>query len=317
MTRFRHAARLIPAFGLALALTIPAAGYGAPSPRPAAYADDDDDDDKRRNRGKKAHKQGHKRGKAHFKGHGKRDDDDARHRRIQRGQRHRTVVRERVIVVPRRQRVVARERIVVAPPRVVQRERVIVVPPRQRVIQRRAVPPPHRGRAPGWYVRDAGLRLGRFLEIEGRLTDESWECATMRDRNGRLFSLIGDLEGFDPGDRVEVAGRLVSGSGCPGTTIRVDDIRGDRRNVIERIFGDDDRDRRDDRDRGSLLVLHGRLATAGGCRVLRADDGRTYELAGDLRGYGRGADVRVVGVAEGGSRCGIGPAVRVGEISGR
>ncbi len=321
MTRFRHAARLIPAFGLALALSVPAAGYGAPSPDPAAHHDKGGHGgghgkQKHQKQGQKAHKQKHKAGK----GHGR----QVERQRVERSVRNRTVVRERVIV-PRRQRIVTRERIIIqpSPPRIVRRERVIVAPPRQRVIQRRPIyvaPPPHGSRGPGWYARDYGTRLGRYVELEGRLTNESWDCATMRGRDDRLYSLIGDLEGFDPGDRVGVSGRLVSGTGCPGTTVRLDDIWGERRGVVERIFGGDDdwddRGRWDD-DRGSLLVLRGRLATAGGCRVLRADNGRTYELAGDLRGYGRGDDVRVVGVAEGGSRCGVGPAVRVGEISGR
>jgi hypothetical protein len=174
------------------------------------------------------------------------------------------------------------------------------------------------------YGPGGGIRLGEYVEIDGRLTDESWDCRTMRGRDDRLFSLLGDLEGFDPGDRVEVDGRLAYGTGCPGTTIRVDDVRDDGGSLLDRIFGRDDdwdddryaRDRWGDRaaDGGELVELHGWLGSAGGCPAIRAEDGRTYELAGNLGGYGRGDRVRLIGVAEGGSRCGIGPSLRVAQI---
>jgi hypothetical protein len=108
----------------------------------------------------------------------------------------------------------------------------------------------------------------------------------------------------------------MGGTGCPGTAIRLDDIRSDE-GVLERIFGRDDRWDRRSSDRGDLLTLHGQIAGAGGCPVLRADDGRTYELSGNLGGYGRGDYVRVLGVTEGGSRCGVGPSLRVAEIDRR
>lgn len=65
--------------------------------------------------------------------------------------------------------------------------------------------------------------LDRTVAIRGRLTDEDADCPTMRDRDNRLYSLVGSIDLYKAGDRVCVKGRLVEGSACPrGTTIAVD-----------------------------------------------------------------------------------------------
>ncbi len=171
------------------------------------------------------------------------------------------------------------------------------------------------------------------------MTAEGIRCAAVRGDDGRLYTLVGDPAlRLRPGDDVWIQGRVVQSSVCrQGTTLQIhqlrdldrdgrwaddrwdDDRDGDweRRDRLDRILGGDRLDDRWRADRGELVNLRGRITTAGGCPVLRGDDGRTYELAGNLRGFGRGDSVHVIGAFEGGSRCGAGPSVRVGEIDRR
>ncbi|HEX9670343.1 MAG TPA: DUF5818 domain-containing protein [Thermoanaerobaculia bacterium] len=249
MTRFRRAARLIPACGLALALMVPAAGYAAPSPDAASYVQ---------------HHKGSGKGKG--RAHGK-----------QKAQRQRW---------------------------------------------------PQSG--------NLADRPGRgIVHVQGEVTAEGIRCAAVRGDDGRLYTLVGDPAlRLRPGDDVWIQGRVVQSSVCrQGTTLQIHQLRDldrdgrwaddrwdddwERRDRLDRIFGGDRLDDRWRADRGELVNLRGRIAGAGGCPVLHGDDGRTYELAGNLRGFGRGDSVRVVGVMEGGSRYGLGPSVRVGEIDRR
>lgn len=62
------------------------------------------------------------------------------------------------------------------------------------------------------------------VAVTGTITRRGAECPIMRGDDGRNYALAGDLEGFGPGDRVNVEGRLAEVSTCmEGTTI---DIRG-------------------------------------------------------------------------------------------
>ena len=59
--------------------------------------------------------------------------------------------------------------------------------------------------------------------IEGRLTNEGAECPAMRGLDGELYTLLGDLRGHRPGDRVCIVPSYAEMSYCQqGTTVRVD-----------------------------------------------------------------------------------------------
>ena len=63
----------------------------------------------------------------------------------------------------------------------------------------------------------------KVVTVRGRLTDEGYDCPTLRNRNNVLYSLAGSTEEYKPGDRVCVKGRIVESSACTqGITITVD-----------------------------------------------------------------------------------------------
>lgn len=63
------------------------------------------------------------------------------------------------------------------------------------------------------------------MEVTGVLTDEGVECPALRGRNGQLYTLAGDTEGFETGDAVTVTGTRAEVSFCQqGTTIAVESI---------------------------------------------------------------------------------------------
>lgn len=75
---------------------------------------------------------------------------------------------------------------------------------------------------------DRGRRGDRdeTMTVRGTLTREGVECPALRSDNGRLYTLAGDIEPFEPGDRVVVRGRRAEISYCQqGVTISVRDIR--------------------------------------------------------------------------------------------
>ena len=305
MTRFRHAARLIPACGLALALMVPAAGYAAPSPDAASYVQHD-----------KGGGKGNGKGKAHGKHKAKKPKKQKKQE--QRVDAQRQLERQRRIERQRSQTFRGDRFDTAWERREAERRRALA--------QRRAWP------------RSGNLadRPGRgIVNVQGEVTAEGIRCAAVRGDDGRLYTLVGDPAlRLRPGDDVWIQGRVVQGSACrQGTTLQIHQLRDldrdgrweddrwdddwERRDRLDRILGGDRVDDRWRGDRGELVNLRGRITTAGGCPVLRGDDGRTYELAGNLRGFGRGDSVHVIGVFEGGSRCGAGPSVRVGEIGRR
>jgi len=66
---------------------------------------------------------------------------------------------------------------------------------------------------------------GQSVSIRGRLTAEGVECPAMRDDNDRLYTLLGDLKGAKPGDRVAIEGTIVAVSFCmQGTTLELERI---------------------------------------------------------------------------------------------
>lgn len=58
--------------------------------------------------------------------------------------------------------------------------------------------------------------------VKGTLTDEGVECQAFRETDGELYTLMGDLKGFQNGDEVVVCGMIAGVSFCmQGTTINV------------------------------------------------------------------------------------------------
>ena len=85
----------------------------------------------------------------------------------------------------------------------------------------RAMPPGFVIRLPGdgGPPRDGGD--GR-LTVTGVVTGEGVECSAMRGNDGQLYTLVGDVGDLQPGDRVQVQGRVAEVSFCQqGTTIDV------------------------------------------------------------------------------------------------
>ena len=66
---------------------------------------------------------------------------------------------------------------------------------------------------------------GAVVKVQGELTTEGAECPAMRAEDGAIYTLLGDLKGFKPGDRVSVEGTRVEYSFCmQGTTLQVTQI---------------------------------------------------------------------------------------------
>ena len=63
---------------------------------------------------------------------------------------------------------------------------------------------------------------GRTIVVKGELTDEGVKCQALRTDTGELYTLVGDLQGFQVGDEVCVAGTIAESSICQqGLTIVV------------------------------------------------------------------------------------------------
>ena len=64
------------------------------------------------------------------------------------------------------------------------------------------------------------------VTLSGVITGEGVECPAMRGRDGQLYTLAGNVGDFEPGDRVQVQGRVAEASFCmQGTTIEVRRMR--------------------------------------------------------------------------------------------
>lgn len=74
----------------------------------------------------------------------------------------------------------------------------------------------------GIMMNSSAADTSSFVEVEGVLTDEGVECPVMRDSQGAIYSLMGDLQGFGPGDLIRIKGRVAEISKCmQGTTLRI------------------------------------------------------------------------------------------------
>jgi len=128
---------------------------------------------------------------------------------------------------------------------------------------------------------------GQMINVRGTLTDEGVECQALRGDDGELYTLTGDLSGFEDGDRVKVRGTVAEISICQqGTTIEVQSIKDDKSQGNE--------------NRTRVVRITGTLTDAGvECQALETDEGKVYTLTGNLRDFEVGDRVRVVGkVAE-------------------
>jgi hypothetical protein len=132
-----------------------------------------------------------------------------------------------------------------------------------------------------------GGNAGQMINVRGTLTDEGVECQALRGDDGELYTLTGDLSGFEDGDRVKVRGTVAEISICQqGTTIEVQSIKDDKSQGNE--------------NRTRVVRITGTLTDAGvECQALETENGTIYTLTGNLRDFEVGDRVRVVGkVAE-------------------
>lgn len=128
---------------------------------------------------------------------------------------------------------------------------------------------------------------GQMINVRGTLTDEGVECQALRGDDGELYTLTGDLSGFETGDRVKVRGTVAEISICQqGTTIEVQSIKDDKSRGNENL--------------ARVVRVTGTLTDEGvECQALETDNGTVYTLTGNLSDFEVGDRVRVVGkVAE-------------------
>lgn len=131
------------------------------------------------------------------------------------------------------------------------------------------------------------VTAGQMINVRGTLTDEGVECQALRGDDGELYTLTGDLSGFENGDRVKVRGTVAEVSICQqGTTIEVQSIKDDKSQGNE--------------NRTRVVRVTGTLTDEGvECQALETDEGTVFTLTGNLRDFEVGDRVRVVGkVAE-------------------
>jgi hypothetical protein len=203
-----------------------------------------------------------------------------------------------------------------------------------------------------------GWNRGRgtgFFRLEGNLFDQRQGCQLVREHGGQVIPLVGNSDGLERGDHVQLYGRVENNTVC-GTAFRVYEVEriwadGGHRNVIfDRNRDGDfdnyhdrsawenrgrnrqyDRDRYDDRYDGRyddryddeyngnrrLISVDGRLGGSSRCPSLRTNDGEVFGLEGDLEGRRPGDNVRVIGFFENSrSSCGFNRTIVFDEING-
>jgi hypothetical protein len=111
-----------------------------------------------------------------------------------------------------------------------------------------------------------GAKAQYAIHVSGTFTDDGVECPAVMGDNGGLYTLIGDVSGFEPGDRVELVGTPVEVSICmQGITLDVQAIQ------AESVKGQQ-----------TLIILEGEIlaSTVGArnCLILNSKDGKTYGL---------------------------------------
>jgi len=145
------------------------------------------------------------------------------------------------------------------------------------------------------------------VAVRGTLTGEGVECQALRGSDGKLYTLTGNLKGYNVGDKVHVVGSLAEVSTCQqGRTISVEQIK------LDDSHGDEPAARM----RGEVLALTGSLTGEGiECQAFRSEKGELYTLTGDLKGYKTGDQVSLIAsLIEGGLCQGQGKTVQVKTI---
>lgn len=111
-----------------------------------------------------------------------------------------------------------------------------------------------------------GVRAQEPIHLSGTFSDEGVECPAVRGDDGELYTLVGDVSGFEPGERVELIGTPAELSFCmQGVMLDVQAIE-------------------DESVRGQqmLMTLTGEVldGTAGirNCLILKSSDGKLYGL---------------------------------------
>jgi hypothetical protein len=159
-------------------------------------------------------------------------------------------------------------------------------------------------------------------------------CPELREHDGKVYNLVGDIGGLQSGDHVRLEGRLVDSRACGGTALEVtvvqalwaddhhrstyyDHLRNgsfDRWAAANRGYDSRSSRSRSGYDRGygdrrsersSLRSFTGSVrGFRGDCLMLRGDDGQTYGMVGgNFSRYDRGDRVQVLGFLENGA-CG-------------
>lgn len=157
-------------------------------------------------------------------------------------------------------------------------------------------------------ARVAERQASKAAEVSGTLTGEGILCPTLRDKNGALYTLTGDLAGHAVGDRVTVRGRPVADSTClEGQTLEILALEAA---PVEPQPGAD--------QPSHVVRVEGRLTDEGvTCPALRARNGRLYSLAGDVDEFKTGDRVVVEGVPIRSSLCTTGETLQVRRMAHR
>lgn len=145
---------------------------------------------------------------------------------------------------------------------------------------------------------------GKVVNIRGTLTAEGVECQAFRGDDGQLYTLTGNLGGFQTGDEVRVRGRIAEVSTCQqGTTLTVESIKADKSQGRKKG------------GEAQTITVTGTLTNEGvECQALRSNDGQLYTLTGDLGGFQVGDKVTVVGTRAEISTCQQGTTLSVQSI---
>jgi len=107
--------------------------------------------------------------------------------------------------------------------------------------------------------------FSKLIHSRGIITNEGIECLTFRGKNGILYSIVGELEGYKAGDLVEIVAKPAEVSFCmQGQTLEV--------LGIAKIAYDQE----------WFIVLEGKINSGGldygKCILLETDDGKRYGL---------------------------------------
>lgn len=148
-------------------------------------------------------------------------------------------------------------------------------------------------------------KKGKVVNVRGTLTADGVECQAFRGDDGQLYTLTGNLGGFQTGDEVRVRGRIAEVSTCQqGTTL-----------VVESIKADKSQGKKKGGEEAQTLTITGTLTNEGvECQALRSTDGQLYTLTGDLGGFQVGDRVTVVGTKAEISTCQQGTTLTVQSI---